>query len=170
MDMPKPSFDTWVRDAEFVSYEDGVFIIGVKNAYARDWLENRLTSTISQKLSGILNRTVEPRFIVWQNNQPKEQNNNVIIPLNREQDTSKNDSRLNSKYTFENFIVGTSNRLAHAASLAVAEKPSHAYNPLFLYGGVGLGKTHLLHAIGNHCLENGLQVLYVSSEEFTNDH
>ena len=169
MDMPKPSFDTWVRDAEFVSYEDGVFIIGVKNAYARDWLENRLTSTISQKLSGILNRTVEPRFIVWQNNQPKEQNNNVIIPINREQDTSKNDSRLNSKYTFENFIVGTSNRLAHAASLAVAEKPSHAYNPLFLYGGVGLGKTHLLHAIGNHCLENGLQVLYVSSEEFTND-
>ena len=76
---------------------------------------------------------------------------------------------LNSRYTFENFVVGASNRLAHAASLAVAERPAQAYNPLFLYGGVGLGKTHLLHAIGNQCQQSGLQVLYVSSEEFTND-
>ncbi len=74
-----------------------------------------------------------------------------------------------SKYTFSNFVVGASNRLAHAASLAVAEKPAQAYNPLFLYGGVGLGKTHLLHAIGNLCAIRGSQVLYVSSEEFTND-
>jgi chromosomal replication initiator protein len=76
---------------------------------------------------------------------------------------------LNERYTFDNFIVGASNRLAHAASLAVAENPALAYNPLFLYGGVGLGKTHLLHAIGNFCTRRGLQVLYVSSEEFTND-
>jgi chromosomal replication initiator protein len=76
---------------------------------------------------------------------------------------------LNRRYSFTNFVVGASNRLAHAASLAVAEKPAQAYNPLFVYGGVGLGKTHLLHAIGNQCAQSGLSVLYVSSEEFTND-
>jgi chromosomal replication initiator protein len=76
---------------------------------------------------------------------------------------------MNPRYLFETFVVGSGNRLAHAACMAVAEKPARAYNPLFLYGGVGLGKTHLLHAIGNACHAQGLNVLYVSSEEFTND-
>jgi chromosomal replication initiator protein len=91
-----------------------------------------------------------------------------LLPV-RAESLLKTGIAINARYTFENFVVGSSNRLAHAASLAVAESPAQAYNPLFLYGGVGLGKTHLLHAIGNQALKGGLTVLYVTSEEFTND-
>ncbi len=173
-DMPKAAFDTWVRDAEFISYEDGLFVIGVPNAYARDWLQSRLSSTVVRLLTGIMNRTVQVRFIVWQNggeagfaghHQADDEE-----PLHvDDQETPASNPSFNSRYTFQNFVVGPSNRLAHAASMAVAEKPAQAYNPLFLYGGVGLGKTHLLHAIGNMCNRRGLEVLYVSSEVFTND-
>jgi len=170
MDMPKASFDTWVRNAEIVSYEDNVFIVGVQNAYARDWLESRLTSKINRLLCGIMNKTVNTKFIVWQAEpeQPAED-----IPVQEEPpelpSPQTKPTALLNRYTFENFVVGSSNRLAHAASLAVAERPAQAYNPLFLYGGVGLGKTHLLYAIGNHCLCHKQNVLYVTSEEFTND-
>jgi chromosomal replication initiator protein len=170
--MDKASFDTWIKNTDFVAYENGALVIGVKNDYARGWLENRLTSTISRKMSGLLNRDVEVRFIVWQERAEKVESVNPAVsppPMEVEPTRSANSMTLNSRYTFDNFIVGTSNRLAHAASLAVADAPADAYNPLFLYGGVGLGKTHLLHAIGNASLESGLEVLYVSSEEFTND-
>ena len=166
MEMPKAAFDTWVRDAELISYEDGSFIIGVQNAYARDWLEGRLSSTITRLLTGIMNRTVEVRFTVWQSSENSTHQVQVSEPVSS---PSSENPTLNQRYSFTNFVVGASNRLAHAASLAVAEKPAHAYNPFFLYGGVGLGKTHLLHAIGNQCAQFGLNVLYVSSEEFTND-
>ena len=179
LEMPKASFDTWVRDARFLAYEDGAFIIGLQNAYARDWLEKRLTSTIVRMLTGIMDRTVEVRFVVWH---PKNETTNqapeapASFTFSEQQEDSsppvKDDlihSNLAPKYTFSNFVVGPSNRLAHAASLAVAESPARAYNPLFLYGGVGLGKTHLLYAIGNASTQSGLRVLYVSSEEFTND-
>ena len=168
MDMPKAAYDTWVRDAEFLAYEDGSFIVGVKNAYARDWLQNRLSSTVARMLSGMMNRSVEVKFVVWQgigatvaHEEPQEPPDEPINPTRN--------PKLSQRYTFDSFMVGASNRLAHAASLAVAERPAQAYNPLFLYGGVGLGKTHLLQAIGNMCYQNGLEVLYVSSEEFTND-
>jgi chromosomal replication initiator protein len=168
LEMPKAAFDTWVRDAELIAYEDGSFIIGVSNAYARDWLQSRLSSTVVRLLTGIMNRTVEVNFTVWQNSDEAEE---PVVEQPGAHDTPPlaQNSSLHHRYSFENFVVGTSNRLAHAASLAVAEQPAQAYNPLFLYGGVGLGKTHLLHAIGNKCHQRGLQVLYVSSEEFTND-
>ncbi len=178
MDMPKAAFDTWVRDTEVVSYEDGAFVIGVKNAYARDWLADRLAVTVQRILAGILDRTVEVRFVVWQQPLESEQEpaaySRAETPQNGGNGNGNNGSvnthsRLNRRYAFSNFVVGPSNRLAHAACMAVAENPAQAYNPLFLYGGVGLGKTHLLHAIGNHCADRGLTVLYVSSEEFTND-
>ena len=173
MEMPKAAYTTWVRDAELIAYEDGVFMIGVPNAYARDWLESRLTSTITRMLTGIMNRTCEVRFSVWQGDGNSNEAEEFTDPgIENPTDLFRAPVKslvLNSRYTFESFVVGASNRLAHAASQAVAERPAQAYNPLFLYGGVGLGKTHLLHAIGNQCLQRGLQVLYVSSEEFTND-
>jgi len=173
MDMPKASFDTWVRHTELVSYQDGQFTIGVQNPYARDWLESRLSSTIIRILTGIMNRPEQIEFVVCQ----KEQSQLAEEPDPAAETSSfleqpnprKANCTINPRYTFDNFVVGASNRMPHAACLAVAENPALAYNPLFLYGGVGLGKTHLLHAIGNTAHAMGLQVLYVSSEEFTND-
>ena len=156
---------------------DGLFTVSVRNAYARDWLESRLSSTVTRLLMGIMNRTVDVAFVVhasetaWliQNQHDRPARRPVLLHRMRSQLYRPRSASLNPRYTFENFIVGPNNRLAHAASQAVAENPATAYNPLFLYGGVGLGKTHLLHAIGNYCQEHGQNVLYVSSEEFTND-
>lgn len=173
MEMSKASFDTWVRSAELVSYDDNAFTIGVPNAYARDWLESRLTSTIVRILTGLMEGPQDINFIVWHKDyqqqveeKPKEiPQQSPVVSISQPVISCS----LNSKYSFDNYVVGSSNRLAHAACLAVAENPAQAYNPLFLYGGVGLGKTHLLHAIGNHARTTGKAVLYVSSEEFTND-
>ncbi len=170
MEMPKASFDTWVRDSVLLSYDDGNFIVGVANAYARDWLEGRLTSTVTRLLNGMMNRTASVRFIVSQKtSEAVVYDDDLPMAPEIAAPNPPVNSNINARYTFDNFVVGPSNRMAHAASMAVAERPAHAYNPLFLYGGVGLGKTHLLHAIGNSCLRRGLQVLYVSSESFTND-
>src|SRR5215510_11793600 len=171
MEMPCASFDTWVRDTKPVGYQDGTLTVGVRNAYARDWLENRLATTVNRLLLGITNSSTDVKFIV---------SGNAVEQIVDEAPPSKPESvsvsdqpvrslSINPRYVFETYVVGSGNRLAHAACLAVAEKPARAYNPLFLYGGVGLGKTHLLHAIGNACIQRGLNILYVSSEEFTND-
>jgi len=126
-------------------------------------------------------RSVNVQFIVWSEEQDLEQPDTLPLlstPSDLSSETpstgnvelvEKGYMPLNPKYNFESFVVGPSNRLAHAAALAVSDIPAMAYNPLFLYGGVGLGKTHLLHAIGNSCQRKGLQALYVSSEQFTND-
>lgn len=173
MEMPRASFDTWVRDTKPLSYQDGTLTIGVRNAYARDWLESRLASTVSRLLVGIMNASVAVNFIV--NGNDSEVIADEVSPSSGQPESAAvieqpaRPSNMNPRYLFETFVVGSGNRLAHAACLAVAEKPARAYNPLFLYGGVGLGKTHLLHAIGNACHARGLNVLYVSSEEFTND-
>jgi chromosomal replication initiator protein len=169
-EMPKASFDTWVGDTRPLSYQNGALTVGVPNAYARDWLESRLTSTVSRLLVGALNSNVAVNFVVAQVDEAAVLDDGTAdLEPSRYDRPASHHSSLNPRYTFENFVVGSGNRLAHAACQAVAEKPARAYNPLFLYGGVGLGKTHLLHAIGNACYSRGLNVLYVSSEEFTNE-
>ncbi len=179
MEMPRASFDTWVRGTKPLSFQNGTLTIGVRNAYARDWLENRLSSTISRLLMGIVKTNVIVQFVVSNMGEAEQAVDEPVtspasldptpsVPAEAYERVSRNPN-LNPRYVFETFVVGSGNRLAHAACLAVAEKPARAYNPLFLYGGVGLGKTHLLHAIGNTCHARGLNVLYVSSEEFTND-
>jgi len=175
MEMPKASFDTWVHDTQIISYVDGLFTIAVRNAYARDWLDSRLSSTVTRLLMGMMNRSVDVAFVVHANgndenvSDPSDATSREAAGGDEIQAPRPRSASLNPRYTFDNFVVGPNNRLAHAAAQAVAENPATAYNPLFLYGGVGLGKTHLLHAIGNYCQEHSLSVLYVSSEEFTND-
>jgi chromosomal replication initiator protein len=169
MELPKATYDTWVRDTRFIKHEENTFFIGVQNAYARDWLENRLTTTASRLLSGIMDAAQSITFVL--------NSHDESTPSIREEEDPQPESfydpvkqsTFNLRYSFSNFVVGPNNRLAHAASQAVAENPANAYNPLFLYGGVGLGKTHLLHAIGSEIVRQGRNVLYVSSEEFTND-
>ncbi len=188
MEMPRASFDTWVRDTRPIAYDNGLITVGVRNAYARDWLESRLASTVNRLLIGILNSNVAVNFIVSQADDRETRADASTGSGQRPESLDQASGRLasdsmdisyaearprnaniNPRYTFETYVVGSGNRLAHAACLAVAEKPARAYNPLFVYGGVGLGKTHLLHAVANACHARGLTVLYVSSEEFTND-
>jgi chromosomal replication initiator protein len=175
LQMTRETFTTWLEPTRVISYEDGTLIIGVENGYIKDWLSNRLLATIQRTVSSIVGRTIEVKFVVWskhnQSNEPSQLLNGLEPPPQIGQTPAiVHDSlQLNVRYTFDSFVVGASNRLAHAASFAVAEQPATAYNPLFLYGGVGLGKTHLLHAIGHECLARGRQILYVSSEKFTND-
>ncbi len=172
LEMPRATFETWLRGATLLTHEDGAYVVGVANAYQKDWLENRMLGTVKRTVSGMAGRSVEVRFVVWANghNKAAETETPNDSPVNLpELLPTTGATKLNPKYIFETFVVGASNRLAHAASVAASENPAKAYNPLFIYGGVGLGKTHLLQAVGNACRMRGLQILYVSSEEFTND-
>ena len=165
MEMPKAAFDTWVRETEMLAYEDGSFMIGVHNAYARDWLQSRLSSKVTRLLTGIMDRTVEVRFVVWQN--PGEKSPEIESLGNAEPEAAEADdnhlttprSRKPRSTRATPLRISSSGRATAWRTprrLAVAERPAQAYNPLFLYGGVGLGKTHLLHAIGNTCAQRGL--------------
>ena len=176
LQMTRATFATWVKDTSVISYEDGTFIIGVHSDFAKDWLENRLLNTIKRTLIRIVGHAVEVKFVLKSPPRPEQRSSGLkeeemLYPLSScsANNSGKSSHMLNPRYTFESFIVGSSNRLAQAASLAVAERPAEAYNPLFIYGGVGLGKTHLLHASGHVSQRRGWRVLYVSSERFTND-
>ncbi len=192
-------FETWVRDARFLRFEGGVFVIGVRNEFTREMLQNRLYRAVARVLSDAWGQSAKIQFELDRpGSSPKfgaaaagedllplfqllaEQqaaNPEAVIDSSHPFDeriaspsqTPLPESTLNSRFTFDRYMVGGSNRIAFEAMRAVAEAPGRSYNPVFLWGGVGVGKTHLLHAVGHICHTAGKRVLYVPSEAFTND-
>ncbi len=181
-DLNKPSFETWFNLTKPVSLENRCLVIEVPNDFTKEWFETRYRNQIIKAIKEITHEEHKVSFVIASDFQ-----DNTVPSLTDEQfnqspgfTSSKKEnnhlktkfiSSFNPRYTFDTFVVGACNRLSHAASLAVAESPARAYNPLFIYGGVGLGKTHLLHAIGQYSLINHdfSRVFYFSSEKFTNE-
>jgi chromosomal replication initiator protein len=197
----KPIFDTWIKSTIPLSLSETSFEIGTPSQFIKDWIETRYSSTIKNTVQFVTKRQLDIRFINLNLDSNKSQPDNFNTHIEPTPQIPSSDSTLpdydgfktgvtndyngrknvagpdefntslNPKYTFETFVIGNSNRFAHAASLAVAEVPAKVYNPFFIYGGVGLGKTHLMHAIGHRIRLNHPQtkVLYISSEKFTNE-
>ncbi len=171
--LSKPSFETWLKSTKAHALQNDTLIITAPNEFARDWLESRYLHLIAETIYDLTGAELGIKFIIPQNQLDEE-----FELKTPEKKATKNDepaensqNMLNQKYTFDTFVIGSGNRFAHAASLAVAEAPAKAYNPLFLYGGVGLGKTHLMHSIGHYVQEHNpnAKVVYLSSEKFTNE-
>ena len=165
-ELNQTSFDTWLKSTYLMKLEKDIAVIAVPNEFAKEWLEAHYHSLIHRTLKSLLDKDVYLSFVIAEQDILQKQSFPQAIKTN-----SSVSSKLNPKYTFETFVIGNSNRFAHAACLAVAEAPAKSYNPLFIYGGVGLGKTHLMHAIGHWVLakETNYRVVYVSSEKFTNE-
>ncbi len=200
LQLDRATFDTWLRPAIFLGYEDGVFRIGVHNAYAQDMLQHRLYRNVRRVLGNVWGSSVELtfevhkdakrtrtnelapsdepplfRFLAQQEKSPdlpetsETQQPSLFEHVQRSTAPPLPDSNLNPRYVYERFMVNKSNQMAYEAALAVAEYPATVYNPFLIYGGVGLGKTHLLQAIAHTCQQRELRTLYVPSEVFTND-
>ncbi|MCL1790331.1 MAG: chromosomal replication initiator protein DnaA [Peptococcaceae bacterium] len=159
-EMQPASFDTWLSSAQLTDYKDNILTITVANDFCKEWIEDRYFRLIKNIAQSILRRPISLVFKV---------SNSFDIP---------NDAvslaplvSLNPKYTFDTFVIGNGNRFAHAAALAIADSPAKSYNPLFLYGGSGLGKTHLMHAVGHmiHKKYQHMKIAYVTGEQFTNE-
>ena len=168
-DLSKVSFDTWIDSAQVLSVSNQIITVQVPTTLHKEYWENHLATKIVEYLYEYAGQEITPRFITKDEQEQQDQEEEVIeMPsapaINRS-------SELNSKYTFDTFVIGKGNQMAHAAALVVSEEPGTIYNPLFFYGGVGLGKTHLMHAIGHQYLSINpdKNVKYVSSETFAND-
>ncbi len=174
--LSKPSFDTWLKGTKAHSLKGDQLIIVAPNDFARDWLQSRYIDTLSDTIYDLTGSKLDIKFIIPQNEKMEDLDLELAFMQQKKRSTSHQHDEtglimLNAKYTFDSFVIGNGNRFAHAASLAVAELPAKSYNPLFIYGGVGLGKTHLMHAIGHYIMEHHphMKVVYLSSEKFTNE-
>ena len=165
--IPSSSIETWLKPSSISSIEGNKIVLKVPNRFYKSWISENFESAIVEELKGILglNEVLLEYEIAKKNGKAKAQ------PQQQTNSQSPSKPNLNPKYTFENFVVGPSNQFAHASALAVSEKPGKVYNPLFIYGGVGLGKTHLLHAIAHKVLKEhpNLSVTYTSAEKFMNE-
>jgi chromosomal replication initiator protein len=212
LQLPKPTFETWLKQTEGIGYDDSRFVVEAPTPFAIAWLERRMYQAIQKTLEKVTGRLLDIQFRV-KSGGPVATEKSVEEEIPRSPPLRKgggsgpslvtggeidaslaaegegnlisanevaaspplprvgggNPFAFNPRYTFQSFVVGPSNRLAYSAARAVADGPGQGYNPLFLYSGVGLGKTHLLYAIGQTCASKGMSVLYVSSEQFTNE-
>ncbi|ASW41958.1 chromosomal replication initiator protein DnaA [Clostridium isatidis] len=177
-EMSEVSFNTWIKSCNPISISSDTIKISVPNSFTQDILEKRYKDLVINSIEAACSKSYKIEFIlesdIIEAEEKEKEKEEVKGKGNTKSSVTVNDemsSTLNPKYTFNSFVVGNSNRFAHAASLAVAEAPAKAYNPLFIYGGVGLGKTHLMHAIGHYILQSNpnAKVVYVSSEKFTNE-
>ena len=174
LEVTRHNYETWLKQTVGLAHTENHFTVGVPSPFVAEGLQKRLSPVIHKTLGSLLKQDVKVSYQVYQpwasglaeapppgNEVPHSPETRARLLLREEQ--------LNPKYTFTTFVVGKSNRFAHAAAMAVAENPGRSYNPLFIHAGVGLGKTHLLHAVGHVAQAHDLQVLYVSAEQFTND-
>lgn len=178
LQLSQPTFETWIKTANAEQLENNCLVIRTPNPFAGNWLQKYYIKTIADVVHDILGYPVEIYLTTTTGEYENQNNSGLIWPENKVDDLPEilssqkpKPANLNPKYMFSRFVVGPNNRMAHAASLAVAESPGREFNPLFLCGGVGLGKTHLMQAIGHYRLDifSDSQIFYVSTEKFTND-
>jgi chromosomal replication initiator protein len=179
LQLSRPTFETWIKTASIEQLENNCLVIRTPNPFARNWLQKYYIKTIADVVQDILGETVEIHLTVTTGDDEFTTGDADVswalpVSTSTSESISNHQPRLpelNHKYIFSRFVVGSNNRMAHAASLAVAESPGREFNPLFLCGGVGLGKTHLMQAIGHFRLDNcpDSKIFYVSTEQFTND-
>ncbi|MFQ5860706.1 MAG: DnaA ATPase domain-containing protein, partial [Dehalococcoidia bacterium] len=173
LQVSRPTFETWLRDTAGRALDGATLMVTVPSPFTAEWLEKRMSQLIRKTLQRVTGQSLEVRFQVH-SPLPEEESSlsepSWTLPLEEAPwGAPSRNGPLNERYSFETFVVGPSNRLAYSAAQAVADFPGLSYNPLFIYSGVGLGKTHLLHAIGHAVAKKGLSSLYVTTEQFTNE-